>query len=152
MQPGHPHMVGDRLIMMLAVVILAGSITFLEVAFKPSSQINDLLKTGSTPVPAENTPQASPSPSPKPSPTPAATPVPAVAAPTPTPAPKPSVRTATTVSFVHFRSGKTTASPIIMDLDGGVVVELRNDSNATWQGVRYKGYNGYIYKSYLQYN
>ena len=93
-----------------------------------------------TPTPPAATPTVAPSPTvvstPAPTVTPAATPV----------APK-----ATTNSFVHMRAGKSTSTAIVMDLNGGTVVELLSDSDAQWQQVRYNGVTGYIFKTYLAY-
>jgi uncharacterized protein YgiM (DUF1202 family) len=97
---------------------------------------------------------------PKPSPvtpsTPAATATPSVSvAPTPTPTatpvPTPSYPTATTVSFVHLRSAKSTSSAILTDLNGGTVVRLLPDADAQWQQVQVNGLTGYIFKTYLAY-
>lgn len=62
----------------------------------------------------------------------------------------PAVKTATTVSFVNVRAGKSTSTPIIMNLEAGTVVQLTEDSNASWQGVTHNGKTGYIFKDYLQ--
>lgn len=63
----------------------------------------------------------------------------------------PAVKTATTVSFVNMRAGKSTSTPIVAELDGGTIVQLRDDADPTWQGVTYNGKVGYIYKEYLHY-
>lgn len=82
-----------------------------------------------------------------PSPTPNPTPVPMPAA-TTTPIPQ---RTAVTNSFVHMRSAKSTASPIVVDLLGGTRVVLDSDETSLWQAVSYGSYHGYVWKSYLSY-
>ena len=71
--------------------------------------------------------------------------------PAPTPAPTPAAPTATTSSFVHMRAGKSTSTAIIVDLNGGTVVQLLSDSDAQWQQVEYNGQTGYIFKTYLNY-
>ena len=95
----------------------------------------------------------SPSPSPSSSVSPLALPSAApVATPTPAPLASPSViPTATTVSFVHMRAGASTATPIVVDLDGGAVVTLGAYVDSQWQQVTYNGQNGYIFKTYLRY-
>ena len=89
-------------------------------------------------------PSFSPTPTPPPSPS-------ATATPPPTPTPTPAAPTATTISFVHMRSGASTATPIVVDLNGGTVVTLGSYVDSQWQQVSYNGYNGYIFRSYLQY-
>ena len=86
------------------------------------------------------------SPSPSPSATPTATP-----APSPTPLATPAAATATTISFVHMRTGASTATPIVVDLNGGSVVTLGAYSDAQWQQVSYNGQSGYVFKAYLRY-
>jgi hypothetical protein len=87
--------------------------------------------------------------------TPTPTPVPAVATPLPTTlpttVPTPVVKTGTTTSFVHMRAGKSTSTPVVIDLNGGSVVEILPDSDAQWQQVKYAGQSGYIFKAYLTY-
>lgn len=68
----------------------------------------------------------------------------------PATAPAAAPKTATTISFVNVRAGKSTSTPIIMNLEAGTVVQLSEDSTATWQGVTYQGKAGYIFKDYLQ--
>lgn len=146
MQSAVPHRLFDRLALGLVVVVLAVPLTLLEVAH-PSLQslrsgtqslADHLSKT--TPTPKSATPA-------KPRPTPAAKPAPAAATPTPAVA----ANTATTTSFVHLRASKSTSSAIVTDINAGTVVQLREDADATWQGVSYQGKNGYIYRAYLQY-
>jgi uncharacterized protein YgiM (DUF1202 family) len=93
-------------------------------------------------------PKPSPSASPSPSAAPTATPTPAS---TPTPVLMPAAPTATTISFVHMRSGASTATPIVLDLNGGAVVTLGAYSDSQWQQVNYNGQNGYVFKAYLRY-
>ena len=88
------------------------------------------------------------SPSPKPTPTPMITPT---ASPTVSPASIPSPPTAVTNSFVHLRSGASTNTPIIANLDGGTVVTLGTYVDSQWQAVTVNGQSGYVYRSYLTY-
>jgi uncharacterized protein YgiM (DUF1202 family) len=150
MQSLNPHMTLDRVIMATAVLLIAGAVTYVEVAHPNLKLSNAPSKTTAPSV--TKTEEAKPAVTTTP-PAPAASQAEPAAAAVPAPAPKPAAqgRTATTVSFVHVRAGKATTTPIIMDLDGGVTVQLRTDSNATWQGVTVNGKNGYIYKAYLQY-
>lgn len=147
MQSVVPHRLFDRLALGLVVVVLALPLTMLEVSH-PSLQTlrsgiqnlaDHLSWSASVAQPA----------SVKPKPAPAALTKPAPAAATATPAPAAS--TATTSSFVHLRAAKSTSSAIITDLNAGTVVQLREDADATWQGVTYQGKSGYIYRAYLQY-
>jgi uncharacterized protein YgiM (DUF1202 family) len=94
-------------------------------------------------------------PSPSPTATASVTPVPTVAitltsTPSPTVAPR-VFRTARTSAFVHLRAGASTASAILLDLNGGTTVELLDYQDASWQQVRYNGVMGYIFRSYLTY-
>jgi len=50
-----------------------------------------------------------------------------------------------------MRSGASTTTPIVADLNGGSVVTLGSYSDSQWQQVTYNGLNGYIFKSYLAY-
>lgn len=138
----------DHIVLGAIVIGLSAALTYAEVAGVP--QLGNLWqasKTPAAPTPIEPvTPPAATTP--KAAQPPAA--APAVVAP---PAPvAPVVPTATTVSFVHMRAAKTTASPILTDLQAGTTVELIDDSNPSWQGVKYQGQTGYIFKSYLQYS
>lgn len=104
------------------------------------------LNLGATPL-SSATPSVSPKPTPSPSPTPAAT----VA---PTPVPTVAVApTATTNSYpiVHMRASKSLYASVVMDINGGSVVQLLPDSDASWQQVKYNGLTGYIFKQYLTY-
>jgi hypothetical protein len=76
-------------------------------------------------------------------------PAPAISRPVAAPAPVVK-KTAITTTLVHFRSQKDVNSKIITDLQPGTVVQLRDDSDGTWQGVSYNGQDGFIFKSYLQ--
>lgn len=125
----------DRLAITIVIALLSSGLTYLEVV-RPS--IHDISAAIDRFLPAGQTPAPSPSKSP----------VPATA---PAPAPKPAVKTATTAQTVYFRSTKSTGGPVIEKLEPGTVVQLRNDSDATWQGVTYGGKDGYIYKAYLSY-
>ncbi len=144
-----PHRFADHLVVVFAVLALAFSLSYLEVV-RPT--ISDLahqlgLTAVYAPAPAKvevAQPQPAPTPAPVVQPTPA--PAPVVAPPA-----APAAKTAATVSFVHMRAGKSTSTAIVLDLDGGTVVTLRNDSDPTWQGVSVNGKDGYIYKTYLQY-
>jgi hypothetical protein len=139
----------DRVILVIAVLAVSGIVTTLEVvgpsidllkgSDKTTTETTQAPKTDTTPAPATDTP--------------AVTPDPAVAQPAAAPVAPPVAKapTATTVSFVHVRVGKSTNTPILFNLDGGVVVELRSDSDPLWQGIRYNGQDAYIYKTYLQY-
>lgn len=136
----------DHIALVAIIVGLSAALTYIEIAGVPGTA--SLFKPAS-PKPAATTPQPAPAPTVKP----IAVPTPAVAVPAPVPAPPPPAAkpTATTVSFVHMRAAKTTASPILADLDAGTTVELTEDANPSWQGVIYQGQKGYIFKSYLQY-
>lgn len=87
-------------------------------------------------------PQATATPIPTPSvtPTPVPTPVPTAAAPT-----------VTTISFVHMRTGASTSTPILTDLNGGTVLTLGAYADSQWQQVYYNGRSGYVFKAYLRY-
>ena len=135
----------------LVLALLAGGLTEATMALGGRGRLsNDALlrplhqgaKSTVTPTPSV-TPQATATPTPTVKPTPAATP-----APTPTPA---ASKKATTNAFVHMRAGKSTSTAILVDLNGGTVVELLSDSDAQWQQVRYNGLTGYIFKTYLVY-
>ncbi len=87
-----------------------------------------------------------PTPTPTPSPAPTATPTPVPATPTPAPA-----RTAVTNGFVHMRAGASTNTAIVTDLQAGTVITLGAYNDSQWQQVSYNGYNGYVFKTYLNY-
>lgn len=140
----------DRIMMFSVTFLVAGLITFIQIS-RPNLQELFNIKTAEAPKTASPVkPEATQTPSStaattetKPAEQPAASAQPAPST--------PAVKTATTVSFVHMRTGKGTNTPIVMDLDGGTVVQLRSDSDRYWQGITYQGKNGYIYKTYLQY-
>lgn len=124
----------DIFVLSLFIGVLALGVTYLEVVKPSLKDINNWassLTTFNAPKPVST--QAQPK---------AATPAPVAA---------PVVKTATTNQTVHFRTAKDTSSQIIQDLDPGTVVQLRDDSDAKWQGVTYKGKNGYIFREYLSY-
>jgi hypothetical protein len=150
-QSAVPHRLFDRLTLGLVVIVLAVPLTMLEVTHPSLQTLRSGVQTWANPL-SPSTPAPKPATQATPKPKPATKPAPAAAA-TPTPAPNPAVaaNTATTSSFVHLRAAKSTSSAIITDLNGGTVVELREDADATWQGVTYQGKTGYIYRAYLQY-
>lgn len=96
------------------------------------------------------TPEVSVSVSPTPTPTPSPTPTPTVT-PTSTPIATPSVPTVVTNGFVHMRSGASTSTPIVTDLQAGTTLILGSYSDSQWQQVSYNGINGYVFKAYLTY-
>lgn len=146
-RPTQPNSTLDRVAILIVTALIAGFITYIQVAQPNIKQLLNIKEAEAPKVEVTEVKQeAAPT---EQTQTPAApTPAPA---PAPAPAAAPAAKTATTVSFVHMRTGKSTNTPIITNLDGGVVVELRNDSDKYWQGVVYQGKNGYIYKTYLQY-
>ena len=97
---------------------------------------------------ASPTPSATQTPSVTPEATPTTTPT---ATPLVTPAATPVARTATTNGFVRLRAGASTATAIVMELNGGTVVVLGNYQDAQWQEVTVNGVRGFIYKAYLAY-
>lgn len=120
--------------MLVVVGALAAAVTYLEL-FPPSSlNLHNLLPQKLTTQIAKTAPSK-----------PAA---PAVVAPAPV---AKAIKTATTTSLVHLRADKSVSSQNLTNLDPGTAVQLRDDSDATWQGVIYQGQNGYIYRDYLQY-
>lgn len=136
----------DHIALVMIVAGLSAGLTYVEVAGLPKiPQVDQLFSQpkAAAPSPAKPAPASTTA---KNSVQPAA---PTAAPPAPAAPAKP---TATTVSFVHMRAGKTTASPILFDLDAGTTVELTDDSNPQWQGVVYQGQAGYIFKTYLQYS
>lgn len=150
MHPAVPHRLFDRLTWALVVVVIAVSITLLELGHPTPQELVDRLEaaTGTKTAAPVTTPAKS---QPKPVAKPAPAPVPAVAAPQPAPAAAPATKTAITNSFVHLRAAKSTSSDIILNLNAGSTVQLRDDADATWQGVTYQGKDGFIYRAYLQY-
>lgn len=95
---------------------------------------------------AHGSPKPVASPTPPPKAKPSATPILA-----PTPSATPAGPTATTSSFVHLRAQPTTSSEILANLNGGIVVQLLNGGNSTWQEVKWNGITGFVYVSYLTY-
>jgi hypothetical protein len=152
MERAVPHAFIDHLFVAVVVLAIGAGVTYLEVAQPSINNLETYLGFGGNTA-------TNPSPAPAPAPTPAqAQPIPtpqaaspAAAATTPAPTAVPAAKTAITVSFVHMRTGKSTGTPVVFDLDGGTTVTLRDDSDPTWQGVTYQGKDGYIYKTYLQY-
>ncbi len=63
----------------------------------------------------------------------------------------PAAKTATTVSFVRLRAGKSTTTDVLAELQAGTTVTLLADETSLWQQVQYGNIKGYIYKSYLKY-
>ncbi len=126
----------------LILALVAGGLTEATLAYGHGVG-QDTVANKPTQTPTQ---ESSPKPTPKAS-TPVATP-----SPTPTPTPSPSTApTATTSSFVHMRSGMSTATSIVLNLNTGSVVTLLSGGDAAWQEVEYGGYQGYVYKSYLIY-
>lgn len=75
-----------------------------------------------------------------------------VAAPTPPPPPVAATQpTATINGYVHMRADRSTASAIIADLYAGYSVNYPQVDAGLWQFVTYRGQNGYVYKTYLNY-
>lgn len=150
-RPAQPNVTLDRVAILGITVLIAGFITYIQIAQPDIKQMLNIKEAEAPKVettePQKET-QAEPQKPSETTPAPTSTPAPA---PTPAPAAAPAAKTATTVSFVHMRTGKSTNTPIVTNLDGGTVVELRSDSDKYWQGVVYQGKNGYIYKTYLQY-
>ena len=152
-RPTQPNSTLDRVAILFITALIASIITYIQVAQPNIKQLLNIKEAEAPKVEvteqkqqsSTSTEQSQSQPA-NPAPNPVATPAPA-----PAPVAAPAAKTATTVSFVHMRTGKSTNTPIITNLDGGVVVELRNDSDKYWQGVIYQGKNGYIYKTYLQY-
>ena len=133
MEPHTPHLAFDRLTLALAVLVVALPVTFLQVKNPSMSEVDKIVGALQVQlVPAE---KAQP-----------------VVKPQPPAKPKAAVvKTATTNSFVNFRAGKSTTSAIITNIESGATVQLRNESDSTWQGVTHQGKNGFIYRSYLNY-
>lgn len=130
----------------LILALVAGGLTEATLAFgRHGSLTNDALLR-----PLYRSPKPTPSPTSSPVASPSVTPV-ASATPSITPAPTPVIPRATTNSFVHMRAGKSTSTTILIDLNGGTVVDLLPDQDAQWQQIRYQGLSGYIYKTYLSY-
>ncbi len=151
MQRALPHPLLDRLTLLLVIALIVVPITYLQIKQPSWESVLNALNVKQEPKVTEaiSTPTVAPKPAAV-APPPAAAPAAAPPAAAPV-APAPAVKTATTNSFVHFRAGKSTTTPIIADLEAGTTIQLRDDSDATWQGVTYNGQNGYIYRTYIQY-
>jgi hypothetical protein len=67
------------------------------------------------------------------------------------PSASPSPSRATTNGVVHLRVGPSVNTDVMTDVPSGTVVTLGAYSDSSWQQVTYKGFNGYIFKSYLNY-
>lgn len=131
----------------LVLALVAGCLT--EASFAYGHGIgNDPVSSVAT-VPAKS---ASPTPSPTKAPasTPIATPT-FSPTPTPTPSATPSTPTAATNSFVHLRSQMSTASTILANLNADTTVILLSGGDSSWQEVSVDGYDGYVYRTYLNY-
>ncbi|HSX41353.1 MAG TPA: SH3 domain-containing protein [Candidatus Saccharimonadales bacterium] len=123
----------DIFVLVLFICLLAGGVTYLEVvrpSIKDLDGLMNRLTAMQTPAPAAPPVQT------KPKAAPASASV---------------IKTASTNQTVHFRTAKDTSSQIIQDLAPGTTVQLRDDSDAKWQGVSYQGKQGYIFKEYLSY-
>lgn len=133
----------------LAIIALcAGGVTWLQVA--PEVVMNPVRNWLQEPEPAPDS-QPTTTVAEQPTKVEAKPVAPAPAAPTPlAEIPAPVVKTGITVSYVNVRSGKSTSTAIVANLEAGTVVELRDGSNSTWQAVTYQGKPGYIFKEYLQ--
>jgi uncharacterized protein YgiM (DUF1202 family) len=140
-QPATAHRLFDRLTLGLVIILVTVPLTMLELAH-PSLQT---MQTDVRTIAARLSYATTPTPAPK-----VATKPTTQAAVKPT-TPAPVISTATTNSYVHLRATESVSSPILTNLNAGTVVQLRDDANATWQGVTYQGQNGYIYRAYLQY-
>lgn len=156
MQSAVTHRWLDHLTLAFVILLLAVPLTLLEVARPSWQSIRDTAQSFDTRF--HNFGNVAPSPQANPKavakPKAATTPKPSAAvaaAPAPLPVPAVAPNTATTNSFVHLRAAKSVASAILTDLNAGTVVQLRDDADATWQGVTYQGKIGYIYRAYLQY-
>ena len=133
------HRLFDRVVPLIVAAILVVPITYLEVVHPSWQQVSSTIST-LTQGRVSVQPQSTSAKVNRRTTSSSATAQPAVPA-----------KTALTTSFVHLRSAKSVSSTIITDLNAGTTVQLRDDADATWQGVTYKGKNGYIYRSYLQY-
>lgn len=146
MQQVQPNALKQWTTVLAIIALCAGGVTWLQVA--PEVVMNPVRNWLQEPTPA---PDAQPTTTVVQQPTKVeAKPVVPAPAATPAPAAAPAAKTGITVSYVNVRAGKGTATPIITNLEAGTVVELRDDSNSTWQGITYQGKNGYIFKEYLQ--
>lgn len=144
MQQVQPNALKQWTTVLAIIALCAGGVTWLQVA--PEVVMNPVRNWLQEPKPA---PDVQPTTTVVQQPTKVEA-KPVTPAATPAPAAAPAVKTGITVSYVNVRAGKGTATPIITNLEAGTVVELRSDSNSTWQGITYQGKNGYIFKEYLQ--
>lgn len=126
----------------LVLALLAGGLTEVALAIGHRSLIVDDAPSRKTNPSPKATPKTTPSP------TPSAVATPVV---TPTPVATPVVPTATTNGFVRLRTGASTSTPVLAELNGGTVVILGTYQDAQWQEVTVNGVHGYIYRSYLAY-
>jgi uncharacterized protein YgiM (DUF1202 family) len=127
----------------LLLTLLAAGLTEATLAIGRSGSIVDdtALRTSQpSSLPAAKSPAPSASPSESPS---------AIPTPTPTPTQTATNLAATTNSFVHLRSSSSTSSQILLNLNGGTVVQLLSGGDSQWQEVDYNGTVGYVFKSYL---
>lgn len=146
MQPARPHALKQWTTIVTIVLLCAAGVTWLQTM--PGMALNPVRNWLQGPA-------SEPAPVPQPAPTVAQQPTkvepqPVQAQPTPAAATAAAPKKAVTVSYVNVRSGKSTSTAIIANLEAGTEVELRDDANSTWQGVTVQGKNGYIYKEYLQ--
>ncbi len=147
MPAANQHRIFDRFVLAVVILLLAAPVTYLELAQPSLQQIQHaasqifkaLPAAGNTTAPAQATTASAPAAN-------NAGGLPATANTT-----QATPQTATTISYVHLRSGKSVDSAILMEIPAGITVQLRNDANPTWQGVVYQGKDGYIYRAYLQY-
>jgi hypothetical protein len=145
----HP---GEHFITFAVVILLSASVSYIEVVRPSLRQVAGYLSFTHSKPKAETKPAQSSAQPTKTQATPAATPIAGtVAAPAPTTPPAPAAKMATTNSFAHIRAGKGTETAIIANVDAGTSLELRDDSDSTWQGIIYQGQPAYIYKLYLNY-
>lgn len=132
----------------IALAIVAGGLTQSSLAWGgrgPAPDVSLVHPTARATLPATTSPVPSIMPPVSASLSPSATPA-------PTPAATPNGPTATTVSFVRLRAGASTSSGVLAELQGGTVLQLGTYQDSQWQQVSYNGLNGYVFRSYLQYN
>jgi uncharacterized protein YgiM (DUF1202 family) len=144
----HP---GEHFITVAVVLLLSASVSYAEVARPTLQQVAGYLPFAQSKPKSQTKPaQGSAQPT-KTQATPATPATATVATPVPTTPPVPAAKMATTNSFAHIRAGKGTDTAIIANVDAGTSLELRDDSDSTWQGIIYQGQPAYIYKQYLNY-
>jgi hypothetical protein len=143
---------GDHIATIIVIGVMGGTITYVELVRPSLSQLANIIPTFTQDA-DKNQPKPDPAPSvtPPPAAKPAEPQAPVVAPAPPPPPVAPVVKKAVTNSFVHMRAGKGTQFPIVMDLEAGTEVELRDDSNSQWQGIIYQGKPGYLFKAYVTY-